>query len=323
MADVFKPKLKPLRQLNSLRIVKPTYLQAKADGEFAVCIYEKGDVYALNRWGTVRRGLPCLQQLQKTLTRLETLKSAILLGELYVYDGKPRRLPDFIRAVHSQPEKVSLGLFALAKVNGKSVVNDWCWQMGELEEWLGGWDNRLHVLPYAEISSPKEAEAFWSKWVSQVGYEGVVARNRLGGFKIKPEQTLDAVVIGVNKRPALRQGRVTSLALALMDRDGALIHIGDVSSGIDPETGGKLYALTSHFKVAENRETIYVEPILIVEVRFYDIYPGQRPAWKWVRGRYLAQPLRSLCTLKSPVLLRFREDKKLCYEDLSTEQIPL
>ena len=180
----------------------------------------------------------------------------------------------------------------------------------------------FEACPYEKVSNLQEAKAFWERWVEGEGYEGVVARSRFGGFKIKPETTVDAAVIGVNKRPALKQGRVTSLALALMDKDRTLIHIGDVSSGIDPETGHRLYALVKHFKVGEDRETIYVQPFLIVEVRFFDIYPSQRPAWKWVNGQYRPQPPRNLCTLKSPVLLRFREDKKLTPQDLRLDQIP-
>ena len=321
LADAYKPKLKPLRSLNQLKIDEATWLQAKADGEFAVTIYENGKAYTLNRWGTRRENLPCLLELEEKLRRVG-VKSLILLGELYVYDGKPKRLPDFIRASHSQPEKVSLGLFGLVKVNGKPVYNNWAWQVKELETWLKENSERLHVLPYQQVSNLKEAEEFWEKWVLKVGYEGVVARNMFGGFKIKPEQTLDALVVGVNKRPALKHGRVTSLALALMDKDGCLIHIGDVSSGIDPETGYKLYTVLDKLKTGEDRETIYVEPILIVEVRFYETFQSQRKTWKLQNGKYVPLQPRNFYSLKSPVLLRFREDKKFCIRDIGTDQIP-
>ena len=122
LADVYKPKLKPLRSLNQLKIDSSTWLQAKADGEFAVVIYENRKVYTLNRWGTIRENLPCLLELEDKLRKIKTVETLNLLGELYVYDGKPKRLPDFIRASHSQPEKVSLGLFGLFQSIGHSTL---------------------------------------------------------------------------------------------------------------------------------------------------------------------------------------------------------
>ncbi|WP_309492690.1 hypothetical protein [Candidatus Hecatella orcuttiae] len=169
----------------------------------------------------------------------------------------------------------------------------------------------------------QEAEAFWKEWVEGRGYEGVVARTPRGGFKVKPELTVDAAVVGVKKTERLRVGSVvTSLRLALMSPEGDLVHVGDVSSGIDPETGRRLHALVKHFAVGEDREAYHVRPVLVAEVRCFDVYPGLRQVWRWDGRRYAARQPRSFFSLKSPVLVRFREDKQLRPEDLALEQIP-
>lgn len=70
-------------------------------------------------------------------------------------------------------------------------------------------------------------------WVEERGYEGLFVRSDGDLYKIKKHATVDAEVIGINKRKKFAEKQVTSLKVAFMDKEGRLIELGNVASGID------------------------------------------------------------------------------------------
>jgi len=299
---------------------KPSY-SAIADGEFVYVVYEKGEAKAYNRWGRVYTAdeLIALRQFKSIGRGIHSLK---LTSELYASEeNQALSLPEYKKAVTRAPEKVKLGVFGLKEINGVPVANDWLWQMDELQLYFAELEN-IQVLPFRAVKDYADIKAFWDRWVVGFRYEGVVTRGSAGLFKIKPEVTIDALIVGFKKTRSIQNGKVAALRLALMQPNGDLVHVGDISSGLDSETQQKLYALLNYLKVGEDREIFYVKPMLIIEVRFYDIYKGQRPAWRWTGAEYKQLPERTFYSMKSPVLLRFREDKTFCVSDLRVEQVP-
>jgi len=298
---------------------KPSY-SAIADGEFVYVVYEKGEAKAYNRWGRVYTAdeLIALRQFKSIGRGIHSLK---LTSELYASEeNHALSLPEYKKAVTRAPEKVKLGVFGLKEINGVPVANDWLWQMDELQLYFAELEN-IQVLPFRAVKDYADLKAFWDSWVAGFRFEGVVTRGSAGLFKIKPEVTIDALIVGVKKTKSFQNGRVASLRLALMEPNGDLVNIGDAGLP-DVEAGQKLYAMLDYLKVAEDRDIVYVKPILIVEIRFYDVYKGQRPAWRWNNSKYVSLPEKTFYSMKSPVVLRFREDKTFCVSDLRIEQIP-
>jgi ATP-dependent DNA ligase len=157
-----------------------------------------------------------------------------------------------------------------------------------------------------------------------MGYEGIVARTMEGEiYKIKPIQTVDAVVIGVNKKEKLKEGKVTSLKTALINEDGTFITLCDVGSGLTNAQRKVLNKLRT-LQVGEDDDTIYIHPSLIIEIEYQDTYKKNRQVRrysKFVEGNYRLEGEKPFHSLRHPVFKRFRPDKTITYEDIGTHQL--
>jgi len=325
--DSFKPKMKTLPSFKYLQIVKgQTVVQVKADGEFTLLAYSKAGSYTVNLWGRSRTDFPALNEFNEAMRNIGVEK-ADLLCELYAReDDKPLKLPDYIHYIKSgNPNllgKINIGVFDLLSVDGEAVQQNYAWKLEEVGEWLKNL-SLCHVLPYMKPNTIEEVESFWNQWVEGKGYEGLVARSDDELYKIKPFSEVDAVIIGINKRKLFWSNKVTSVELALMDEQGRFVEIGDCASGINQETQSSLWKLMD-FKVAEDKDVVWVKPMVICTVRFTDLFKGRNKVFSYDENRgYIHQSYMDLVRLRHPRLICFRPDKRVTPNDLRIEQIPL
>lgn len=320
----YKLKMKSLISIPRLHINADTIVTAKADGDFNLYSYNRnGESCTINRWNTKRTNLPCLLALTQALDRQQFIQTAKLLLELYaVENGKMLKLPKYLHHVKTGDiNKVRAGIFDLISINGNRIPHDYGWKLDEMKSWLDGTD-LCHVLPYIHPKTVEDVKQFWNLWVVGRGYEGLVARNGGDIYKIKKHANVDAVVIGINKRPKLADKQVTSLRLALMDKNGNFVELGDVASGIDHALRSKLYNFIDTFKISEDKDTIYIKPFLIVEIKYTETYDRDRNIFTIENdGRRKILGTRKFYSLREPRLVRFRTDKTVNPTDLRLEQI--
>jgi len=159
--------------------------------------------------------------------------------------------------------------------------------------------------------------------VKAMSLEGVVAKNKSSRYlqgtrsrdwlKIKTIKTQDCVVIGYTRGEGNRKNYFGSLLLAVY-YDKKLRFIGHTGSGFDFAQLNDIYNKLQQLKIEKcpvdyipytNRDPVWVEPKLVAEVKFSD----------WTQEKIM----------RSPIFLRFREDKKpeecVIEEEKSTEEI--
>ncbi len=140
--------------------------------------------------------------------------------------------------------------------------------------------------------------------VAGMGLEGIVAKRadspyRAGysadWLKVRVDRVSDFAVVGFDPIPGSRSG-LRNLHLAVCDAAGGLAYAGTVGSGFTREHLSELRArleparrATPPVAVAAGRGTVWVEPEMVVEVRYKE----------WTRGGHL----------RHPVFLRVRDDK--------------
>jgi len=323
--DHLKPIMKTLRSLKTLRIISGrTVVSAKVDGEFTLVTFEEGQSFTLNRWGHQRSNFAALNEFTEAMKR-NNLKKVEALCELYAMeDGKPLKLPQFLHYIKSRDlsliEKVHLGLWDLLSVDGRKIVENYAWRLEEASKWLNGC-KLAQVLPYIIPKTLEEAEEFWKRFVEEQHYEGIVARSNNEIFKLKPVKEVDAVIIGINKVSDLfAQKQVTSIKVALMEEDGTFVELCDCGSGIDVPLRSALWKLME-YKVAEDSKCVFIKPMFVCQIEYTDTFQSVNSKLRFDGNNYHSVGTREFVGLKSPRLMRFRDDKEVSPKNLRLEQI--
>jgi len=316
-----KPVMRPLRTIEDIPLAGGTVVSAKADGEFTLASFGPEGCCTVNGWGRLREDFPALNELESALRR-DGLSDAQLLCEFYASreDGAPARLPEFIHVARGRDTdhtRLRLGVWDLVLANGEEV-GAYGWKMDEVSEWLRGC-RYCHVLPYIKPTKRSEVRAFWEKHIVQGGYEGLVARLNGDVYKVKPIRDVDAVVVAINKRELLREQKVTSFKVALMDEDGGFVVLSDVASGIDHELRKALWDLMK-LKVGED-DAVYVRPVVVCTVEYQETFPRDTLKLMFDGKEYRETGMVEFYSLRHPRLKRFRPDKKVNPTDLRLSQV--
>ena len=149
--------------------------------------------------------------------------------------------------------------------------------------------------------------------IKKMNLEGMVAKHKLGKYhtgsrskewlKIKNTKTQDCVVIGYTRGEGNREKYFGSILLAAVDNnkspnENKLKFVGHSGSGFDYEQLPHIYNNLKKIKVERcpidyvpytNRETTWVKPVLVVEIKHSD----------WTKDKIM----------RAPIFLGFREDK--------------
>jgi bifunctional non-homologous end joining protein LigD len=146
----------------------------------------------------------------------------------------------------------------------------------------------------------------------QKGLEGIVAKKRTSFYeerrsrewlKIKIRHRLECVVGGYTE-PEGSRAHFGSLVLGLYDKEGRLIHVGQVGSGFDQELLDEIWKVLKKLESKKNpffgevealRRTFWVKPELVAEVEYAE----------WTGGTSEGSGPK----LRAPVFLGLRDDK--------------
>ena len=320
------------------------FASEKLDGEFTVLAFRDGQGITLNPGGTVRQGLPAINEAAALLTRAG-VRSAIIAGELYVrhVPARRERVHDAIRLLRG-PESdqdlnsICFAIFDLLEVDSRV---DW-------EKFPATWariveifaeGQRVHPVATKTLKNSTEIGAFFEEFVVRQGGEGIVLRSdSVGLFKVKQRHTIDAVIIGFTESTGDRVGMIHDLLLALRREDGTYHVLSRVGGGFSDDlrrsllTDLKDEVVSSEYAEVNSDHVAYqmVRPEKVIEISCLDVIsqttrgaPINRMTLDWDSSEATYRVVRRLplVSVISPQFVRFREDKSTAVTDVRIDQV--
>lgn len=320
------------------------HISRKIDGEFAVLVHHPDGAFLLNPGGTVRVGLPCIAEAAALLAKAGIAK-ALVAGELFVVrpDGKRARVHDVARAAR-QPEgqgdvdALAFAVFDVLETDGKPFAGTVADTFALIERVFRG-GTRAAPVEGRMVAKAGEVGAAYEAWVEKQGAEGLVVRSDAAGwFKVKPQVTLDAVVVGFTEGAADRKGILHDALVALMRADGTFHLLGRVGGGFKEEERRAFLSDLRDMVVpsgyaevnADHVAYAMVRPEWVIEVSCLDLVSRStrdatidRMVLSWDAAGSRWEPLRRLplASMISPQFVRRREDKVVRPADLRIQQV--
>lgn len=319
------------------------YASRKVDGEFTVLVYREGEALCVNPGGTVRVGLPMIDEAEKLL-KAAGIKQAMICGELYVEhaDGRRERVHDVIQYARSPQSADEVGqlqfrVFDWLNIDGRppdSFKASW-----EKVESTFAKGQRVRPVETTIAKNASDVEKLFVKVVEEGGAEGLVLRSEsAGNYKIKPRHSIDAAIIGFTESTGDRQGMLHDLLLALMRSDGSLHVLCRVGGGFTDELRRQMIAdlkdhvVSSEYAEVNSDHIAYqmVEPRWVAEITCLDLVsqstrgaPINRMTLDWdasIKTYRLVRRL-PLVSVISPQFVRLREDKTVTPQDIRITQV--
>jgi hypothetical protein len=318
------------------------HVSLKIDGEFSLLVYANGEALLVNPGGTVRVGIPAVDEAAALLKKAG-VKAALIPGELHITkaDGKRPRVHDVSRVARqpgSQAELDQLGFaaFDILEIDGQGPGEDFAATWDRLTALFKG-GKRAGLVESLWLKDAAAINVQFRKWTEQ-GAEGAVVRSdAVGRFKLKPRHTIDAAVIGFTEGTDDRQGMIHDLLLALIRPDGCLHVVGHVGGGFsNDERRGFLSDLKDMIVESEyvevNDQVAYhmVRPEWVIEVSVLDLIaettrgaPITKMALQWdsAAKRYRIVRRMPLVGMISPQFVRRRDDKQVHAGDIPLRQV--
>ena len=313
----------------------------KYDGEFALLFFDGKKVISVNPGGTVRAGLPSLEEAE-TLLKKAKVKSCIFAGEYYVREGATKGHPvqqvvGILRKPESkkQLEKLGLAVFDVVQHNGEAVTG-----VGKMFELLQKWFGKgktVHPVEHKKVDSVDQILEAFTEWVVGEGAEGVVVRHDSAGvFKIKTRHNLDVAIIGFSEGTEDRKGMLHDLLVAVMRDDGTFHELTRVGGGFTDEDRREFVkdlrkrVVPSDYVAVNNDYVAYemIKPGPVIEISCLDMIaerarggPVNRMVLEWDGKRYKALSRLPLVSVISPQFIGIREDKEAVVDDVNIRQI--
>ena len=266
--------------------------EPKWDGMRCIAYCKDGKVELQNR---------NLRSVTKSYPELETIPSnvkssrAVLDGEIVVLE---KGLPSFellqYRFGANDPIQIKMLsrktpttyiVFDLLHLNGRDLVNDPL--IGRRQQLASIISNGPHILLSQYV--PTHGKSYF-KNALRLGFEGALAKKadsiyQIGTrsedwLKLKQVKTLDCIVTGYTVGSGSRSSSFGALVLAAYERNGNLIHLGNVGTGFTDATILRLMKLLKSLQtktktvpgeVKAPAPIVWVKPQLVVEVGYMNM----------------------------------------------------
>jgi ATP dependent DNA ligase domain/ATP dependent DNA ligase C terminal region len=318
------------------------FVSRKIDGEFTVLMYDEEQAYTINPGGTVRVGLPWLDEAAEAFKKAG-IRSARIAGELYVFDDRQRTRVHDVSTVARSPRnqedlnKLRFAPFDIIEIDGQTAGTHYADTFQTLES-LFGKTQRVQPVQTEVVKDTSGIARLFEQWVEKEEAEGLVVRSDAAGlFKVKPRHTLDVVVVGFTESTEDRQGMLHDLLVAVMRADGTYHILTRVGGGFSEEVRRQYLSdlkdmvVTSEYVEVNSDYVAYqmVRPKWIVEISCLDLISqttrgghvnrmvidfDPQSGYKVVRRLPLASVI-------SPQFVRRRDDKQIHPDDIRIGQV--
>jgi ATP-dependent DNA ligase len=317
-------------ELSTGIIGAPFHVSPKVDGELWFMVLEAGEVPLVSNNGKAITGEILLLAETKTAVAKVTAR-AMIAGELFAASsGKGRPRVGDVASALAGGEKAPverLGFMAFDLVDGLLPAPQQLPFARRLEAIAGLFASgkRVKAIKTDTVDSISALPALFADIVDGGKAEGLVVRSALGSiYKIKPEFSIDVIIIGYTARTE-DSSAVRTLLLGLMREDGRIHlsgHCGNL--GGDTERIAMMQRLqplgcASSFRCPSRSGDVFtfVRPDLVAEINVTDLQPESSDGaavrtmalqyepnigWKSI------SPMPSASWLH-PVLVRMRDEK--------------
>jgi DNA ligase-1 len=261
-----------------------TSLEYKYDGA-RIQLHRDGDRIGIWTRGLsdVTRSLPDVADIAR-----QELDGApfVLDGEVVALDRSGRPLPfqelmrrfRRVHGVEALAREMPLGLFFFdcLVAGGRPLIDEpYEARLGALTRVTGG----RYVAAHAIVETVEEARAFHARAVA-AGHEGVIAKDVRSTyepgsrgkrwFKIKEPQSVDCVIVAVDRGSGRRRGWLSNYHLAVR-QDDAFADVGKTFKGFTDRQFAEMTERLHGLAVADDGYTVRVRPEVVVEVAYNEI----------------------------------------------------
>ena len=261
-----------------------TALEYKYDGA-RIQLHRDGDRVAIWTRGLsdVTASLPDVVEIARHESRGAPF---VLDGEVVALDAAGRPLPfqelmRRFRRVHDV-EALARGCRSrstsstVSCFDGRSLIDEPYERRWEaLASVTGG----RHLAERAVVDSADAGRAFFAGALA-AGHEGLMAKDLASAYepggrgkrwlKLKEAQTIDCVIVAVDRGSGRRTGWLSNYHLAVRDAD-SFAHVGKTFKGFTDEQFREMTARLGALAVSDDGYTVTVEPEVVVEVAYNEI----------------------------------------------------
>ena len=208
----------------------PFIVSEKVDGETWFLHLDGQSVSLLSPVGKVVTGIPVTEEARRILGTW----TGLLAGELYAEstNGRPRVF-DLHAAMgggpDAQTDRLRFAAFDILDDNGTDPQSQTYEDRIQRLQAIVAGGTLVHAASFETLTSPAEVVAAFERIVVEGGAEGIVVHVPGGRvYKIKPEITIDAAVVGYGAG----DNSLNELLLGLLKQDGIYQLIGRVRSAM-------------------------------------------------------------------------------------------
>lgn len=309
----------------------PYHVSRKIDGELWFLIGGSGSSQLVAANGRTMTG-------QAPVLTVELPEGTVLAGELHVSkDGTRERVGDVRMALANDPEGLAFAAFDVL-VHEALPWRDFTYL--QRLEWLQTMlpaTGPVQAVPVTTVEAEVDVAGLYSDIVDATGAEGIIVRCSDGrALKVKPEVTIDTVILGYTTRSGAKGSEVRSLLLGVNAGDNEWVPLGTAGNILDGVDRVALLALLepldlpSTYRRAASTGQMYrmTSPEIVVECRVLDVQVEDS------RGRGIRQPeivvhdeqwnvagQVAAATLINAIVIRVRDDKSDAADGASWRQI--
>jgi hypothetical protein len=263
----------------------PFEVSPKIDGELWFLVLDPSECYLVSSTGRAITGaLPLLEEIRSSSLTISS--RAIIAGELFAAStSKSRPRVGDVSAALSGGAKASveklgfMGFDLLEGLLGDPPLSKPYGERLEAINRLLGKGKRVKPVRTDTVANASELPALFAELVEGGKAEGLIVRSTTGAiYKVKPEFSIDTVVIGFTKRSEDQQ-LARSLLLGLTREDGQIQVLGSCGN-LGTETDRRQIAeqlsgmvCDSEFRFPSSSGDLYtfVQPRVVAEIKVTDL----------------------------------------------------
>ena len=308
------------------------FLSTKIDGQICFIVKKKNSIDLVNHNSTPFERQELIDELKNSLKKHE----GIYVGEIYFHsDDKRTRTYDLKKEIKDPKSDIRIAVFDLLEHDNEQYnENDWTTKKSLLKSVFNAGKN-VFFLNEIELQNKKEIEDEFKLRAEDQNEEGVVVRGENGPvFKIKEYLSFDLVILGYVNGYQNNSSLLKEILVGVKNGKDSFLVIGIVVNGFSVEDREKFSSAFDKIQVESDALEIsnskipftMIEPKYVVEIESTDIMNStssgviKRNILKYNK-KYVLEKSSPSVSLTTPVIIRFRDDKKVNDNDVGINQI--